>query len=899
MCDGHHASKSVSTEERSFFAHLPSITHPDERGRMKYKPFSSAISFSILAGFVLLPASASAFDPAPLCAYPMSSMPGSVELGLDSSEPEPAPEPPTLACDPTGMHAPPEPAPAVMPTDAREALDEARRLAAAGRPDEAVLRLRAAAAAAPELADRFSHEEGEYRMAAGDHERACEAFERVRQSPHASVALRGRIAHVRCLLTTADEDAVEELESLRRSYSELGQVAELELLLGAAHETWGDPGEAGQVYRRIDLMYPGSAAAEEARARFARLRADGVELRELTLNQRVDRAERLVRRGPLQMARDAMAALWEEDLPQPLAQQLARVNAHLARHEGDWDEAARLLRIARGLPELDDEEREAIDSRLADLDRASDARDEAQVQRRIRMLTRGRRLEGLPTARLFGVLRTAARGGEVEVADRVVAAIAARDRMPPGLRLDAALIAAGTVDDAILERLLEPPSTHPRYEVPASYHRARALERLGRQDEARALYARVIENDSERLPYYAMWARQRLHAMSPDVPPPPVAALTVSCAPEGPYSPLPRETSAKTGQRERRAAPPECVLPLDGDEPVDDTAEAEAEPPFDPIADADETATMLEIAGGPERTVEMTPAEIAELLRPLAAEHGDAFPYLRRALVAVELGELQVASDEVHEVYLTWSEARGRGAQRADLEGVLRGGRAPRRRVARDTWRARRLFPEEARQTLARVAAGLGDHGLAIRLSHSFDVAGPRPRAFADLVEASAARHGVDPELLWAVMRVESIYNPRIISYAGAIGLMQIMPRTGTLIAYAQGRTDFTVDELLDPATNIDMAAWYLASLIERFQGRIPLAIASYNGGPHNVRAWIRDYGEELPVDAFLEHIPFGQTHRYVRRVMTHYEAYLAQRGETLDPVDTRLPQLERDLVAF
>lgn len=853
----------------------------------------------MVAGFFLIPAGASAFDPAPLCAYPETRLPGSVALQLDMSEPEPAPAPPLLACDPVGMQAPRTPLPMNAPSDAREALDEARRLASAGRPAEAVLQLRAVAEAAPDLADRLALEEGDYRMAAGDHENACEAYERARQSPHATVALRARIEHVRCLLTIADREAVDELESLRRSYSELGDVAELELLLGAAHEAWGDPGEAGQLYRRVDLMYPGSAAATEARAGFARLQAAGVELRELTLNQRVDRAERLVRRGPLDLAREEIGALWEEDLPQPLAQQLARVNAHLARHEGDWDEAARLLRIARGLPELDDEEREAIASRLSDLERAADARDEEQVQRRIRMLTRGRRLEGLPTGRLFAVLRTAARGGEVEVTNRVVVAITERDRMPPGLRLDAALLAAGTADDSVLERLLEPPSTHPRYEVPASYHRARALERLGRQDEARALYARVIANDSERLPYYAMWARQRLHAMTPDVPPRPVAVLAVSCAPDGPYTPLPRVTAAKTGQRERREPPSACVLPLDDAAPTDETADADPEAPFDPLADADETATMLEIAGGPVRTVDLTPSEIADLLRPLAAEHGEAFPYLRRALTAVELGELQTASDEVHEVYLTWSEARGRGAQRADLEGVLRGSRPPRRRVARETWRARRLFPEAARQTLARVAAALGDHGLAIRLSHSFDVAGPRPRAFAEHVEASAARHGVDPELLWAVMRVESIYNPRIISYAGAIGLMQIMPRTGTLIAYAQGRHEFTVDELLDPATNVDMAAWYLASLIERFEGRIPLAVASYNGGPHNVRAWMRDYGDQLPVDAFLEHIPFGQTHRYVRRVMTHYEAYLAQRGQTLDPIDTRLPDLERDLVAF
>ncbi|MBZ0121935.1 MAG: lytic transglycosylase domain-containing protein, partial [Sandaracinaceae bacterium] len=146
---------------------------------------------------------------------------------------------------------------------------------------------------------------------------------------------------------------------------------------------------------------------------------------------------------------------------------------------------------------------------------------------------------------------------------------------------------------------------------------------------------------------------------------------------------------------------------------------------------------------------------------------------------------------------------------------------------------------------------------------------------------------------------VESVYNPRIISYAGAIGLMQIMPRTGRLIAHAMERDDFTIDQLLLPEVNIEMAAWYLRSLIDRFEGRVPLAIAAYNGGPHNVRRWMRDHASAMPLDAFLERIPFDQTHRYVRRVLTHYAAYRAQRGLALDPLSVELPPEATDTVAF
>ncbi|MBX7195280.1 MAG: lytic transglycosylase domain-containing protein, partial [Sandaracinaceae bacterium] len=196
------------------------------------------------------------------------------------------------------------------------------------------------------------------------------------------------------------------------------------------------------------------------------------------------------------------------------------------------------------------------------------------------------------------------------------------------------------------------------------------------------------------------------------------------------------------------------------------------------------------------------------------------------------------------------------------------------------------------------VAEALGDVGLAIRFGGTTRLA-DRPRAFEELVTAAAERHELDPNLLLAVMRVESVYDPEIVSYAGAIGLLQIMPRTGRLIAHRLGLSDFRTDDLLDPATNIELAAWYLRSLLDRFEGRLPLAIAAYNGGPHNVRRWMEEHGPELPLDAFLERIPFDQTFRYVRRVLSHYAAYRAQQGLELPTLDTTLPPRATDSVAF
>lgn len=285
-------------------------------------------------------------------------------------------------------------------------------------------------------------------------------------------------------------------------------------------------------------------------------------------------------------------------------------------------------------------------------------------------------------------------------------------------------------------------------------------------------------------------------------------------------------------------------------------------------------------------------------LEPLIERHGEAYPWLGRARDLLELGLAPQASDELYEVFMAWADARGRNRLTSGVVTLFRGAPPGRHRASVEMLRARRQLNIEDRIALADVCALTGDYGLAVRFGgwqRAFD----RPRAYERLVVRAAERHDVDPNLLFAIMRVESVYNPRIISYAGAIGLMQIMPRTGHFIARNQGSEDFTVDRLVDPEVNIDFAAWYMSSLIERFDGRIPLAVASYNGGPHNVRLWLRNQPRDLALDAFLETIPIGQTHRYVRRVLTHYEAYRAQEGLPPPTMDMTLPSLEPDSVVF
>ncbi len=313
---------------------------------------------------------------------------------------------------------------------------------------------------------------------------------------------------------------------------------------------------------------------------------------------------------------------------------------------------------------------------------------------------------------------------------------------------------------------------------------------------------------------------------------------------------------------------PPLAVPADDDAKEDDDAVVDAPPPCDAVA----------------------------ILADLAARHPE-LPWIARAHDELALGEVAAASDELFATYSAWAESLGHSPLRAGLEAVYRNASAPRMPTTMEERRLRRALPDDDRRALATVADAIGDAGLAIRFDPSRATQHPRPYEAA--VVAAAARHGMDPNLLYAVMRVESIYNPRIVSYAGAIGLLQIMPRTGRLIAHNMGNDLFTVDDLLDPATNIEMAAWYLSSLIERFQGRLPLAIAAYNGGPHNVRRWIADHGSAMPIDALCEEIPFEQTHRYVRRVLGHYAAYRAEAGLPPATLDLDSPLLTPDTTAF
>ena len=153
------------------------------------------------------------------------------------------------------------------------------------------------------------------------------------------------------------------------------------------------------------------------------------------------------------------------------------------------------------------------------------------------------------------------------------------------------------------------------------------------------------------------------------------------------------------------------------------------------------------------------------------------------------------------------------------------------------------------------------------------------PLAFADEVEAATAAVGIPRALLYALMREESHYRPRVVSVVGARGLAQIMPETGRVLAAGDASAaPFDPEELFDPARNLALAARYLAQLLARFDGRVAPAVAAYNAGPEAVQRWLT---RAPPAeDAWVEAIPYAQTRGYVKRVLRSAQAYRLLYGE-------------------
>ena len=147
--------------------------------------------------------------------------------------------------------------------------------------------------------------------------------------------------------------------------------------------------------------------------------------------------------------------------------------------------------------------------------------------------------------------------------------------------------------------------------------------------------------------------------------------------------------------------------------------------------------------------------------------------------------------------------------------------------------------------------------------------------------------HGgaVDPALVLAVARQESLFDPVARSRAGALGLMQLMPATAQSLSQALSESYSPARLVRDPDFNVRLGAQYLGQQLARFGGQPVLALAAYNAGPRRVTEWLELHGDPRGADPYrlidwVELIPFAETRNYVQRVLegrTMYRIVLGQ----------------------
>jgi soluble lytic murein transglycosylase len=155
------------------------------------------------------------------------------------------------------------------------------------------------------------------------------------------------------------------------------------------------------------------------------------------------------------------------------------------------------------------------------------------------------------------------------------------------------------------------------------------------------------------------------------------------------------------------------------------------------------------------------------------------------------------------------------------------------------------------------------------------------PLGYWDIVNQAARTEDLDAHLIAALIREESRFEPTVVSWAGAVGLMQLMPSTARRLKKGAGVYFKKNSELQNAEINIPLGAHYLSRLINEFRD-IPLAIAAYNAGENILKDWMSRFDRADPIE-FIENIPYKETRNYVKKVLKSYWQYRTINGLPVD----------------
>ncbi|MGZ3783979.1 MAG: lytic transglycosylase domain-containing protein [Bdellovibrio sp.] len=222
---------------------------------------------------------------------------------------------------------------------------------------------------------------------------------------------------------------------------------------------------------------------------------------------------------------------------------------------------------------------------------------------------------------------------------------------------------------------------------------------------------------------------------------------------------------------------------------------------------------------------------------------------------------------------------------------------------------ANRPFIKQAtlKLTLAKKMAERHQYAVVIRLLNEAMESDPRlrreefvklgyPQVYTTLYQAEADRYKIPATLLRSLTRQESAFNLQAVSTSNAMGLMQMIPPTAQEVSRKLGLKIQIPDDMFRPQVNIPMGSYYVAQMLEQFQGNIPFALAAYNAGPHRLKNWLEGRTEIADLvsqpnaavqnEVWFDELPWNETSLYVKAILRNILLYrLVEEGSfTLKP---------------
>ena len=147
------------------------------------------------------------------------------------------------------------------------------------------------------------------------------------------------------------------------------------------------------------------------------------------------------------------------------------------------------------------------------------------------------------------------------------------------------------------------------------------------------------------------------------------------------------------------------------------------------------------------------------------------------------------------------------------------------------------------------------------------------PRPYWPDLKKFAVANGLDPYLVASLIRQESEFNPVAVSRANAVGLMQLLPKTGKVVAHQVALKRYSPSQLYTPTVNLQLGTHYFRGMVDQFGGSFEHALAAYNAGSDRVVEWMGQ-GKYRDSAEFVESIPFTETREYVQAIMRNASVY-------------------------